>query len=288
MVVVRSPAKLNLYLKVLGKYPNGYHKLVTLFHRISLADTIQIRKRPIGFVLKISQSQLSAGEDNLITRAYRRLQKEIPDLGGVSVYLKKNIPIGAGLGGGSGNAAAFLLGIKKLYGLKISKPKLLKIGAELGADVPFFIHDLKQAIGIGRGDEIKPLAIKSKLWFVLVTSRESLSTKEVYENLQRSKAPSIKKVSQTVRKLAALLEKKKIDAAASLLENDLESSAFRLRPALRTFLQMMRKNGTPASRMSGSGPTFYAILPSSSSARNLARKLQNLSPEKRVVVCHSL
>ncbi|MFA5160593.1 MAG: 4-(cytidine 5'-diphospho)-2-C-methyl-D-erythritol kinase, partial [Candidatus Omnitrophota bacterium] len=130
-IILKSPAKLNLHLRILGKRSDGYHELLTLFHRISLADTIIIRKNSGSFKLTTNIPSLETGEGNLITKAYRALQKKFPKLGGVSVRLTKRIPLGAGLGGGSSNAAFFLLGMKKLFGLKISSKELFAMGKKL-------------------------------------------------------------------------------------------------------------------------------------------------------------
>ena len=289
-LVLKSPSKINLYLKILGKRPDGYHELYTLFHRISLCDTIRLRKKTSGFALRVSDAVLSDGEDNIITKAYRKLQREIPDLGGVDVFLQKKIPVGAGLGGGSGNAATFLQGMKKLYGLKIPQKKLLKIGAELGADVPFFLHNIRQGIGVDRGDRIFPVKIKSKLRFVLCVAEKGLSTKEVYGNFRpQPGAGSLTKIRAAVRLLAAYLERKNLDRAADLLQNDLESPAFLLRPSLRQSLDKIKRLGSiKAAKMTGSGPTLFAILSSSRQANDLARKLRDPQKFKRVLICHTL
>jgi 4-diphosphocytidyl-2-C-methyl-D-erythritol kinase len=121
-IILQSPAKLNLHLRILRKRPDGYHDLLTLFHRISLADTISIRNRAAGFKLTTNLRGLETGEGNLITKAYRLLQKEFPKLGGVCVRLTKRIPMGGGLGGGSSNAAHFLLGMKN-FSVSGSLPK---------------------------------------------------------------------------------------------------------------------------------------------------------------------
>ena len=137
-LTLQSPAKVNLYLRITGRRADGYHILDTLFHRISLVDTLTLSKRECGFSFS-SNANLPPREGNLLFKSYLELQKKFPGLKGVHAKLVKRIPIGAGLGGGSSNAAFFLLGMIRLYGLRISKPELMKMGLRIGADVPFFL-----------------------------------------------------------------------------------------------------------------------------------------------------
>ena len=281
-----SPAKINLYLRILNRRPDGYHNLVTLFHRISLADQITLQKIPSGFFLRCSNPSLPVDETNLITRGYRLLQKKFPYLGGVKVQLIKKIPVGAGLGGGSGNAATFLLGMKKMFGLKISQKELLKMGGMLGSDVPFFLLNTQQAIGLGRGEKLRKLPSKRVLWFLLILSNKGLRTKDVYETLPRNLAPaSLTKAEAAVKLLCNLLQEKKIRQIQDHLKNDLESPAFQLRPSLGKRIAGLRSKGIVA-QMSGSGPTVFAVLTSQKEARRLAQRLR-IKKSERIFVCHT-
>jgi 4-diphosphocytidyl-2-C-methyl-D-erythritol kinase len=293
---ISSYAKLNLFLKVVGRFPNGYHKLVTIFHRISLHDTLRLEKRKSGFSLTVKGAGLSAGEDNLIARAYRVLKAECPEVGGVSVFLNKKIPIGGGLGGGSSNAATFLLGMNRLYSLGLSEPKMRRMGTKLGADVPFFILDIPQAVGRGVGEKLAPRRIGRKIWFVLIVAPKGLATHKVYQNLpKRLSGPSLTKVNRTVKLICNLLEGRDKSSLCKWLCNDLEEPAFRLRPSLQKLLHRFRKLGVSASGMSGSGPTLFAILTSRKEAVLIAKKWRGsvvrgnnrrtgFSP---AIVCHS-
>jgi 4-diphosphocytidyl-2C-methyl-D-erythritol kinase len=140
-ISVDSPAKLNLHLNVLGRRPDGYHELLTLFHRISLKDRITIKKtiKPI-FSLKTNHPELRRPHENLIYKAYQVLGRIRSWPGGIQVKLDKKIPLAAGLGGGSSNAAHFLLAMNRLFGLKLPQKTLVQLGAKLGADVPFFLQ----------------------------------------------------------------------------------------------------------------------------------------------------
>ena len=283
-----SPAKLNLCLKVIRRRPDGYHDLVTLFHRISLCDKISLSKKKAGFSLRAtSSSRLPLGESNLITKAYRLLQRHFKGLGGVAVHLEKNIPIGGGLGGGSSNAAAFLLGMKKIFDLQIPLEGLVQLGVKLGADVPFFLYGINQAVATNVGEKIEPLPSKTRHSFLLVISQQGLSTKRVYQNVTVPvPSPSLTRLRGVVRLLAELLEEKKFDQAAGLLANDLEEPALRMRPPLRKVISTLSQLGIPT-RMSGSGPTVFAILPQPEEAQGIAQKLERILPAQKIVVCRS-
>lgn len=287
-LTLKSPAKINLSLRVLRRRPDGYHDLVTLFHRISLADTLKLTKQKTGITLRCSDPALPLGETNLIVKAYRMLLQEVPGLGGVAVYLKKRIPVGAGLGGGSSNAGHFLLGMKKLYGLKVSQKKLLAMGARLGADVPFFIHNMSQGIGIGRGDRIKKVPLKTKYTFILAASKEGLSTRDVFENLKGKIRPvSLTKVSREITMLCAFLARKKTAQIGPFLKNDLELSSFELRPSLRSVISAFNKRGIQLSRMTGSGPTVFGILAHLRGAKRAVKELRRDLPSNEILLCRS-
>ncbi|MBI3307248.1 MAG: 4-(cytidine 5'-diphospho)-2-C-methyl-D-erythritol kinase [Candidatus Omnitrophica bacterium] len=287
-LTLSSPAKVNLYLRVVGRESNGYHRLVTLFHRISLQDKLRLAKQSSGFSLTCSNPSLSLGEDNLITRAYRLFKKSFPRLGGVRVHLTKRIPMGGGLGGGSSNAAFFLLGMKKLYGLKITRNRLMEMGKTLGADVPFFLENVNQALGRGRGDKLHSRPSKRQIWFVLLIDNKGLSTKLVYQNLpRRLPAVSLTKLSRAVTILCDFLDRGNILQAGKLLENDLELPACRLRPSIQKKIIRFRSLGIKTVRMSGSGPTVFAILSSKRKAESLVRKLRNHKPSGKLIVCHT-
>lgn len=292
-LTLASPAKLNLYLKVLDRRPDGHHRLVTLFHRVSLHDTLHL-KRSKNFSLSCSNPRVPLGEENLMTKAYRLLQKEFPKLGGVSVRLIKKIPMAGGLGGGSSNTAFFLLGMKRLYNLNISFKRLLRIGSKLGADVPFFLYDVPQAVGEDRGDRIKSSSLvlrpaSLKYWFMLIVSREGLSTKDVYKEFSRMNrpAPSLTKVRRIVKLLGTQLKEGNFDRIPELLQNDLELAAFQLNPSLEQKISQMKKLGAQAVQMSGSGPTIFAMFPREKKAGNFARKLRIDPRTDSLLICHS-
>ncbi len=287
-LTLQSPAKLNLYLRIVGRYPDGYHQLVTLFHRISLADTLRLTKKRQGFSLSCSNPNLPVDETNIVTQAYRLLQKEFPHLGGVSVQLTKKIPLGAGLGGGSSNAAFFLLGMNELYRLSLTQPRLIRLGQALGADVPFFLYNVNQAIGKGRGDEILPCPAKQRQWFVLITFKEGLSTRKVYQKLPRQLPPVfLTKVSREVRMTCGFLDRRSVLAGRNYFQNDLQPVACKLKPAIQKMIVRMQQFGAFSAGMSGSGPTVFAVLSHQLEAKRLCEKWRYYLPPDRIFYCHS-
>lgn len=288
-LTLSSPAKINLYLKVIHKRPDGYHQLVTLFHRISLKDTLRLEKAKPGiFSLLTNRRELSTGENNLITQAYRLLRKRFPKIGGVKVRLNKKIPIGGGLGGGSSNAAFFLLGMKKLYRLKISEKELQSIGKRLGADIPFFLTQSTLALGLERGDKLISKPCRRKSWFILLISPYTLSTQSVYAKLSQSfSGASLTKSLAAVNILCNFFGDKELRQYSLPLANDLEKPAFSLRPDLARVKANIVQKGIHKVMMSGSGPTFFVLASGKRQAVSLAKSLKHSFPKKKILVCHS-
>lgn len=286
-MLIESPAKLNLALRVLRKRRDGYHELRTLFHRISLRDTIRIRKRAIGIRLSCSHPQVPQ-RGNLIIKAFRLLKAECPFVGGVTVHLKKRIPIGGGLGGGSSNAAAFLLGMNGLFRLGLSRKRLMQIAAKLGSDIPFFISGSRNAIGRGRGEIIQPLPFRRRLWFLLICRRRGLSTRKAYQGFRlRRRRVSLTRVNRDVRIASAFLEKGKLAQASKFLLNDLVQSAERMQPSLEKMREWLGDVQLGTCHMSGSGPTQFLVFLSRKKALQAFWKLRSLRPSESIILCHS-
>jgi len=286
-LTLQSPAKVNLDLRILGRYANGYHKLFTLFHRISICDTLRLVPRRHGVVIRCHHSAVPLDQSNIIAKAYQLLLERWPNLPGVTVYLTKRIPVAAGLGGGSSNAAAFLLGMKKLFSLRISQPELMALGGKLGADVPFFVANTTQAFGRDIGDSIEPVLSKVNKWFVLITSDQGLSTRDVYLKLpRRLPAASLTKLERTARIATHFLDRLALEKVDQILTNDLEKPAFKLQPAIQKIIQKAVTLGASLVRMSGSGPTVFAVFPNQNEARIFARRIRQVLKNK-VIICHS-
>lgn len=285
---IESPAKLNLILRVVGKRRDGYHLLYTLFHRICLRDTLRLHKRAEGIRLVCAHPKVPKSK-NLIVRTFHLLKERYPFSGGVTVHLTKRIPVGGGLGGGSSNAAHFLIGMNRLYRLGLGSKDLLKLGRRLGADVAFFLSGARHAVGRGIGDKIKPVSFRRRLWFLLIPDSRGLSTRKVYQNYRRPERwASLTKVSREVRIGSSYLERGDLERAAPFLVNDLTESAERLRPSLKKTREILSELHLGICRMSGSGPTFFLIFKSQPRAQKALRQLRRLGFSGGTMLCHSL
>ncbi len=286
-ITVPSPAKVNLILKILTRRQDGCHDLFTVFHRISLADQLTLRKIPSGIKIKTNVPSLPADSRNLIWKAYELLCRKLNFKGGVHVTLKKHIPIGAGLGGGSSNAAAFLKGLVKLYKLRVSEKTFLALGAELGSDVNFFLLDVNQAVGFGRGERLLRHASPKKLWFVIVTFPVSLSTKKVYQAFARGRHASLTNKKRVV-KLPPGFSAFHYESIAGSLANDLQPVSCRLYPPIQKVISLFEELSPRSCLMSGSGPTVFALSPTQSAARRLAKKMKAISRlHKNILIAHT-
>ncbi len=282
---IKSPAKVNLFLKVLGRRSDGYHELVTLFHRISLHDRLILKKiNWPQFRLIIRHSKLGPARKNLIYRAYQTLRQVASWKGGVEVTLEKNVPIAAGLGGGSSNAAHFLLGMNRLFDLKLSQKTLTKLGAQLGSDVPFFLSETNQAVGTGRGEKVKPIPAQGRLWFVLIVPHFRISTPLVYRKLR---AAPLTRISHDVTITSVFSGHQKKGKWLTFLRNDLFQTSCSIRPELKQIGALFDQLGVTRWLMSGSGPTMFSIHKSTREAMRIARIIRRQKPSVKVFVCHT-
>jgi 4-diphosphocytidyl-2-C-methyl-D-erythritol kinase len=260
-----APAKVNLYLKVLGKRPDGYHDIATLMHRISLFDELEIHPMERGIVLRCPDSSLPEDERNIVYRAAKSILSFTSSSSGVAITLRKKIPLAAGLGGGSSDAATTLTTINELFKFNLPKSTLIEIGTKLGADVPFFIFD-RPAWAFGVGERLKSTDPLPAMWLVLVNPGFEVSTKMVYENLNfeltkkisEDKIPSFEKLTDIVK----------------ILHNDLEMVTLGLFPVLSEIKERLVKLGARGSLMSGSGPTVFGIFQSEDHAERAEAALR--------------
>ena len=251
MITVESPAKVNLILKVLRRREDGYHDIASLMQKVSLADEMEFSPLRVGIELACPGSNLPTGEGNLVVRAARALFAEAGFAGGVRITLRKRIPTAAGLGGGSSNAATTLTVLNNLFQFGLERERLIRIGARLGADVPFFIHG-STAWAFGIGDLLEPAVIASGMWLVLVNPGFEVSTKWVYQslNLPLTKTP----LQYSIPTFSGVR-----DLAASLT-NDLERVTVARYPVLEELKGFLLRQGALGSLMSGSGPTVFGLF----------------------------
>jgi 4-diphosphocytidyl-2-C-methyl-D-erythritol kinase len=249
-----APAKLNLFLHILGQRTDGYHELQTLFQFLDYGDEIGLTCRTDGLIRLADSLPEVTDTDNLIYRAAQRLARSASHpVPGATIHINKRLPIGGGLGGGSSNAATTLLGLNRLWGLEKSLPELAKIGLELGADVPVFVQG-HAAWGEGVGEVLTPANPKED-WFVVVKPDCCVSTGEIFshQGLTRN-TPRIK--------IAPVFE-----GDASRYRNDCEDVVRRLYPEVQEGLEWLAQFG-PA-RLTGTGACIFGRFPTESKARNI-------------------
>jgi 4-diphosphocytidyl-2-C-methyl-D-erythritol kinase len=268
---IRIPAfaKVNLRLDVLGKRADGYHELRTIFHTVTLQDTLRFcPRRAQGIELQIEgNEQLSqeAAEKNLVFRAVDALRRELKIRPGVEILLQKKIPAGRGLGGGSSDAAAALLGYLQFSGRKIAPVRLMEIAAGLGADVPFFLLG-GRALGIGKGDEIYPLPDIPKLTLLIVSPRDiHVPTPDAYRWLHAPELASLTKFAANHKlfEFCALCW----SAQGERPSNDFEEAVFRRHPRLNKIRRTLLQAGASEALLAGSGSAVFGVFPSPAKAR---------------------
>ena len=279
MLRLRAPAKLNLYLRVLGKRPDGYHEIETLFERIDLADELAFEAHPDQLLLTCDDPTLSCGEDNLVFKAAHLLQQVSGAARGARIQLIKRIPIAAGLGGGSSDAAATLLGLNQLWGLRLKPGRLQELSTSLGSDVPFFLAESPWAIGRGRGERCEPLDLP-RLAHVLVVPNARLSTREIYGSEGFDPSTPESRDGLTAARPSLIMVRHAFSngpAAAGLarvLWNDLEPEAIRRCPVISLIQTHLRALGCLSARVSGSGPAVFGLCGDAAQAEAIAGALQ--------------
>jgi 4-diphosphocytidyl-2-C-methyl-D-erythritol kinase len=279
-LTVYSPAKLNLVLDVLGKRPDGFHELRTIFERISLADQITLtRNKSKKISIRCAHPHVPLSPRNLTYKAAMMLSKDFSISEGLDINIIKNIPVAAGLAGGSSNAAAVLSGLNRLWQIGLNNAQLVNYAACLGSDVAFFLYDTSYALGTGRGELIRQLAVKTKLWHVLVTPRVKMLTKEVFARLKLN----LTNKKDNVNILLPFLRKGDLVRLAGALSNDLEPAILSLRPELICLKNRLLGSGAIGVCFSGSGPSVFACVESQKHALSLRAKFDRRYTQAFVV-----
>jgi 4-diphosphocytidyl-2-C-methyl-D-erythritol kinase len=268
-VVVWAPAKVNLFLEVLGKRPDGYHEIATLLVAVNLFDTLEIKEDDPGeFRLTSDHPTLSTGPDNLVRRAAELLRRRTGCTRGAQVRLVKRIPLAAGLAGGSTDAAAALAGLNRLWGLGRTDRELAEWGAELGSDVPFFFHT-PAAWCTGRGERAEPAPLGRPLWLVLACPAAGLATADVYRGVA---VPEVPESGEAIRR--ALAEGDVAEVGRRLL-NRLLPAAERLCPDVAAVRARLAGLGPAGQMMSGSGSSVFALARDEADAMRIARGIRH-------------
>jgi 4-diphosphocytidyl-2-C-methyl-D-erythritol kinase len=265
---VKAYAKVNLGLRVIGKRPDGFHNIETIFHRINLFDELSIFEHN-SISITSTEPKLPTNNDNLCWKAIEFLMEVSKSIHGAKIHIDKKIPVGAGLGGGSSDAASLLKNLPLLIGEKIDQAILLNIALNLGSDVPFFLQN-ETAYAEGRGEELSPLNYSIPYWIVLVNPGIHVSTPWAYKTLSE-KRNGIFPVRPKLNKQLSLSSSQYL----STMENDFEEVVFEKYPAIgeikKTFLDLDAFHAL----MSGSGSSVFGLFDDETAAKNAANVFQN-------------
>ncbi len=280
-ISVSSYAKVNLFLDVRGRRPDGYHEILTLMHEISLHDRLTFTAIPRGIRLQCDSPEVPCDSSNLAWRAAGLLKRRSPGHGGVHIRIEKRIPPGGGLGGGSSNAAATLRGLNRLWGLGLRREELEALAARIGSDVPFFVRG-RAAVCRGRGEIVQPVRLEERYYYVLVLPGFPVSTPDVYANLRMTLTSP--KGSARLQHGVMVMGETNARKGAIMPYNRLESSAFRLYPVLRRLKKEVLAVCPQGALLSGSGSSLFGICRTRREAWGAREKLSRRLKAKLMVV----
>ena len=264
---LQSPGKINLRLDVLGKRADGYHDLRMLNSAVTVFDDIELNIIERGIIVECTDDpKVPSGEDNIVYRATKEIMAYSNKNVGVHVKIKKNIPSGAGMGGGSSNAACVLAGLNQLLKINLSRDKLIRIGLRFGADIPFFLYG-SPAIATGIGENLVKVKRLPHMPVVIVSPRLSVATKWVFERCQPN--------GNHCEDLEIPREFATKKAVIKMMNNDLESVTCRQYPIVGELKDWLLKYGAIAAQMTGSGPSVFGIFADEETAQKAAKKLSS-------------
>lgn len=265
-VTVLAPAKVNLILRVLDRRPDGYHNLWSLMQTVQLEDelALSLNENHSTITLRCDEPSLKTDSSNLVCRAAAAVLETSGRTVGLDIVLAKRIPMGAGLGGGSSDAAATIAGLNRLLNLGWSTEKMAHVGQTLGSDVPFFFF-APSAIVEGRGERVAPVQIKGNRWVVLVNPGFPVETKWAYRQVSvgRTGVLPLSNVHAALGKASDLVWEEVLQAA----ENDFEAMVFKTYPVLHRIKQKLLAKGAEAALLSGSGATVFGVFRDETTAR---------------------
>lgn len=268
-IEIKAMAKVNLGLDVIGRRANGYHDVKMIMQTVDLYDTLTLTKIDEGIRITSNTGELPLNEDNLIYKASKQLMEYTGKTLGVSIYLKKQIPIAAGMAGGSTDAAATLLGLNELYNLNLTKEVLAQVGVKIGADVPYCIYG-GTCLSEGIGEVLTKLPDAPDCYLVIAKPPISVSTKYVYENLH---IENVTKHPDIDGMICAIREGNP-DGVISRMENVLEHVTIKRYPQIASIKETLLENGARGALMSGSGPTVFGIFETENEAKHALFNVQ--------------
>lgn len=266
-VALLSPSKVNLFLEVLGRRDDGYHEIRSIAVLTELCDTIVLERRASGIAVEALDPRVPSGPENLCHRAADLLLRRCGVHAGVEIQIEKRIPIAGGMGGGSSNAAATLWGLNLLYDLRRPREELMRLGAELGSDIPLFFCR-GAAFVSGRGERVEELAALSPRWLVIANPGIEISTASVYRRLRLPLTSEMASI-----KIRNLVESGQEEAALSRCFNRLEEVVLEAYPAVAALKQRLSLLGASPVLVSGSGPTVFGVMPGADTAKHAASSL---------------
>ncbi len=283
-----APAKINLYLEIIGDRPDGYHELVMVMQSVSLADVVQLRANGTDrFRVSCDHPQVPTDASNLAYRAAKQMAEQFPEafrrFGGADLSIQKHIPVGAGLAGGSTDAAAVLVGLDLMWNLGLTQVEIQELGAQLGSDVPFCVTG-GTAIATGRGEQLSPLPPLDRLYVVLAKYRSlSVSTPWAYQAYRQQFSQtyvrddhSLEGRRQRVHSgpMVTAISHQDGEAIGKLLHNDLEKVVLPAYPPVKQLRQAMADLSKLGGMMSGSGPTVFALAETPAEAANIHQAIR--------------
>ena len=279
---VLAPAKVNLILRILDRRSDGFHNLWSLMQTVGLEDEVSIRLSPghADIRLRCDSQALSVDHTNLVYRAASAVLRQSERTPGLDIVLKKRIPMGAGLGGGSSDAAATIVGLNRLLNLGWSQQEMAAVGQALGSDVPFFFF-APSAIVFGRGEQVEPVRLTGTRWAVLVNPGFPVETKWAYHQLASTR-PGISSLPDSLARVQkeSQLSWEQISTEA---HNDFEGPVFDVHPVLRQVKMQLLATGAETALLSGSGATVFGLFQDEHKARQAADGFRG-SPDLKVFV----
>ena len=269
-LLVLTPAKVNLILRVLERRPDGFHAIWSLMHTVGLNDELMLTMQPAAasrITLRCNQADLAVDQTNLVYRAAELVLARANRTMDLSISLTKRIPMGAGLGGGSSDAAATILGLTRLLELNWSVEQMAEVGQQLGSDVPFFFV-APAACVTGRGEHVRPVRVTGNRWIVLVSPGFPVPTKWAYQQLAATRA-GVRPLSVAVQSLDQRSELDWLEIVP-LVENDFEEPVFAHHPVLAQIKSQLLSLGAEVALLSGSGATMFGLFRDQSAAQHAA------------------
>lgn len=284
MLEEQARAKINLTLDILGRRPDGYHEIETVMQTLQLCDRLVFSPAEDGIFLACDHPEVPAGEDNLVYRAARLLMEGTGKKGGAKIYLRKKIPVAAGLAGGSADAAAALKGLNRLWGLGLTPGELMSLGARLGADVPFCLAG-GTALARGKGEALETLPRLQGLGVVLVKPPFGVSTARAYQLYDRMGGGTRPDRADRpdLQAMLAAVAKKDAGAVGRLLANVFEPVIAAVYPEIRGIKKALLEAGALGACLSGSGPAVFGLWINEEQAQKAAGRLK-LPPSCAVLV----